>query len=351
MASRLWDVLPVTVGLYLVAVGGVFAIASFGLIEIGSAGLIEAAVGLALIALGVLAVLAWVRVRRFSRRLQRAFGHVHSGDEWSVEDSGFDVAAEANASNPIGDLRVALAEGGLEDSDRIAGVGRERSLLLRVRENAPFATEPEAELDFCRLAEVDDDFLDLAALPLASRGAGYVTDADVMEALRSDPGVAIADDLFLGTDGFGTDDDLFGLSGELADAIRNGEPFQPVLITVIDRETGNELNLRVIGFMEAQVSGILPQLSGIFVHDAGIDALSADGRIPETFFLTAAGQPSDEELEVLADDVESALLERGVQASSIQEPIDDQARASTQSSCSSKASWASGWSLASRRSA
>ena len=243
---------------------------------------------------------------------------------------GFDVVAEGNASNPIGDLRGALAEGGFEDDDRIAGVGRQRSLFLRVRENALFATEPEAELDFYRLAEVDDDFLDLAALPLATRAAGYATDAEVMEALRTDPGVAIADDFLLGTDGFGTDEDLFSISGELADSIRDGEPFQPVLITVIDRETGSQLNLRVIAFMEAQVSGILPQLSGIFVHDAGIDALSADGRIPETFFLSAAGAPSNEELEVLADDVESALLERGVQASSIQELIDDQARASTQ---------------------
>jgi len=244
--------------------------------------------------------------------------------------AGFDIVAEGNPSNPIGDLRGALAKGGFEDGDRIAGVGEERSLFLRVRENALFATEPDAEFDFYRLAEVDDDFLDLAALPLASRAAGYATDADVMEALRTDPGVAIADDLFLGTDGFDTDDDLFGLSGELPDSIRDGKPFQPVLITVIDRETGNELNLRVIAFIEAQVSGILPPLSGIFVHDAGIEAFSADGRIAQTFFLSAAGQPSDEELEVLANDVESALLEHGVQAASIQGLIDDQSRASTQ---------------------
>ncbi|MDA0256252.1 MAG: hypothetical protein DWG83_02180 [Chloroflexi bacterium] len=242
---------------------------------------------------------------------------------------GFDVVAEGNASNPIGELRGALAEGGFEDDGRIEGVGRERSLFLRVRENALFATEPDVELDFYPIAEVDDEFLDLAALPLAHRAAGYATDAEVIEALRTDPGVAIADDLLLGTDGFGVDEDRFALSDELADSIRDDEPFGPVLITVIDRETGNQLNLRVIAFMEAQVSGILPQLSGIFVHDAGIETLSADGRIPETFFLTAAGEPSKDDLEVLADDVESALLESGVQASSIQELIDDQASAST----------------------
>ena len=109
MTSRLRDVLPVTAGLYLVAVGVVFAIDSFGVVEIGVAGIIEAAVGLALIALGVLAVLAWLRVRRFSRRLQRAFGHVRSGDDWSVEDGVIRTA--------LGDIHLDLAEASLPPGD------------------------------------------------------------------------------------------------------------------------------------------------------------------------------------------------------------------------------------------
>lgn len=114
MSSRLRDVLPVTVGLYLMAVGVVFAIDSFGVVEIGVAGIIEAAVGLALIALGVLAVLAWIRVRRFSRRLQRSFGHVHSGGDWSVEDGVIRTALGdihldlADASLPVGETELTL---------------------------------------------------------------------------------------------------------------------------------------------------------------------------------------------------------------------------------------------------
>ena len=114
MTSRLQDVLPVTVGLYLIAVGAVFAVDSFGVVEIGVAGIIEAAVGLALIALGVLAVLAWIRVRRFSRRMQRAFGHVRSGEDWSVEDGVIRTALGdihldlADASLPAGDTELTL---------------------------------------------------------------------------------------------------------------------------------------------------------------------------------------------------------------------------------------------------
>lgn len=105
MTSRLQDVLPVTVGLYLIAVGAVFAVDSFGVVEIGVAGMIEAAVGLALIAFGVLAVLAWIRVRRFSRRLQRAFGHVHSANDWNVEDGVIRTA--------LGDIHLDLADASL----------------------------------------------------------------------------------------------------------------------------------------------------------------------------------------------------------------------------------------------
>lgn len=109
MSSRLQDVLPVTVGIYLIAIGAVFAIDSFEIVDIGVWGMVEAAVGLALIALGVLAILAWIRVRRFSRRLQRAFGHVRSGEDWRVEDGVIRAA--------LGDIHLDLADAALPAGD------------------------------------------------------------------------------------------------------------------------------------------------------------------------------------------------------------------------------------------
>ena len=242
--------------------------------------------------------------------------------------AGFDIVVDGNASNPIGDLRRTLAEGGFDHDEQLAGVGRTRALSLRVVETARPA--PQDDPGFYRLVEVDGEFLDVADIALASRALGYATDADVREALRSDPGTAIADDALLGTDGFGGGEELFALSGERSASIRQGVPYEPVRLTVIDPESGNELELRIVGFMEAQVSGILPQLGGIFVYDAGIERFSSDGRIPETFFVGVSGTPSTDELRALADGIESTLLERGVQATSIQQVIDDQASASTQ---------------------
>jgi predicted membrane protein len=65
VTSRLRDVLGLTVGLYLVALGGL----------------------LALIALGVLSLFAAIRIRRVSRRLSRAIGHVRSAEAWAVDDA------------------------------------------------------------------------------------------------------------------------------------------------------------------------------------------------------------------------------------------------------------------------
>ena len=241
--------------------------------------------------------------------------------------AGFDVVVDGNPSNPVGDLRSALGASGLRDGE-LAGVGRTRALFLRATEGGPAAATEAA--DFYRLVEADREFLEVAEIPLASRARGYDSDASVFEALLRDPGVAIADDAILGTEGFGPGGQLFSLSAALAASIRSGEPYEPVRVTVADPESGNARELLIIGFMEAQVSGILTQLTGIFVHGAEIEGLSSDGRIPETFFVQAAGTPSTGELEALADRIESALLERGVQASAIQTLIDDQARASTQ---------------------
>lgn len=86
MTSRLRDVLNLTAGAYLCAVGLLLFADESGWRDIGTRGLIEAGVGLFFIALGVLAILAEMRARRVRRRLSQTFGHIRSADHWSVED-------------------------------------------------------------------------------------------------------------------------------------------------------------------------------------------------------------------------------------------------------------------------
>ena len=104
MTSRARDVVPVTVGLYVIALGGVFLLDSTGARSIGIAGAVGSAFGLAFVALGVLAILAAWRVRRFSRKLRRAVGHVRSStDGWAVEE---DVVI----STVVGDISLDLSD-------------------------------------------------------------------------------------------------------------------------------------------------------------------------------------------------------------------------------------------------
>jgi hypothetical protein len=109
MTSRLRDVLTITIGAYLVALGVLFIVDSSGWYEVGVGGLVEGAVGLFLIALGVLSGLAAMRARRFARRLSRAFGHVRSAGEWRLDD--------AVIRTVIGDIHLDLRSAELPEGE------------------------------------------------------------------------------------------------------------------------------------------------------------------------------------------------------------------------------------------
>ena len=104
MSARARDVAPISVALYMVTLGAVLLIDSTGAHSLGRAGAIGSAFGLAFVVLGVLAILAAWRVRRFSRRLRLAVGHVRSSvDGWTVED-------DAVISTVVGDIELDLRE-------------------------------------------------------------------------------------------------------------------------------------------------------------------------------------------------------------------------------------------------
>lgn len=109
MTSRLRDVLIVTVGLYLIALGLLISIDTTGLRSLSIGSIVEGAIGLALIALGILSWLAAVRARRFARRLSRTFGHVRSAAEWRVDD--------AVIRTVIGDINLDLRDAELPEGE------------------------------------------------------------------------------------------------------------------------------------------------------------------------------------------------------------------------------------------
>jgi putative ABC transport system permease protein len=100
-------------------------------------------------------------------------------------------------------------------------------------------------------------------------------------------------------------------------------PWEPISISARDAETGRQAQFLLIGILEPQTSGVL--FNNIFGVIGTIDMVEelTEGDAADTFFVTTPdGSKSSEDR--VAKGIESTLLERGVQARSIEAEIDSQ---------------------------
>ncbi len=111
MTSRARDVVPLTIGCYLIALGAVLLLDSTNVHAIGVEGAIGTAFGLAFVGLGVLAFMAAWRGRRFSRPGRRAAGHLRS------DASGWTVQDDAVISTVVGDIALDLRDAALPEGE------------------------------------------------------------------------------------------------------------------------------------------------------------------------------------------------------------------------------------------
>ncbi len=109
MTSRLGDVFALSLGTYLALLGALVLVDSAGVHRIGTLRLVEGGLGIGLIILGVLSMLAAMRVRKFARQLSRTFGHVRSAEEWHVDD--------AVVRTVIGDIHLDLRRATLPEGE------------------------------------------------------------------------------------------------------------------------------------------------------------------------------------------------------------------------------------------
>lgn len=230
---------------------------------------------------------------------------------------GFDVQVTANPNNPVGDLEVALTESGYDVDANIEAIGH----LVTGGASMKPANEDDDFYSY-RLTGLAPSFLDAAAFPMSTVASGYADDAAVIEALRTDPDVAVANETvldFIQRQNFMDPDSVFSIEGninEMQDA-----PWEPIPVVIRDDETGTERTVNIIGFVDsAIVSGIVPQWVAVFVPESTALELMDDPA--EVFFLDTVVGDADAANEV-ANGVESALLERGVQANSLRQLIAD----------------------------
>ena len=252
--------------------------------------------------------------------LNSNFTQAFLGDDAAA---GFDVSVEVNPANRIPDLRATLREAGYDPDPALAGIGRYVSAFPLARLGGGDGGG-DAGSGY-RLAGVDDEFIALQQLPFEHRAVGYDSDAAVWEAIRTDPAVAVIDSTRLaGADPFGGDGDEFTI-GATDEELREA-PWQPIPLTLVDPSTGEETGLRVIGVLEPATLGVIEEFEAIVTRLETVETRFGGGEAEHYYAVTR--DPTDEASRQAARDIESALIEYGVQAASIDELIDDAANAS-----------------------
>jgi len=247
------------------------------------------------------------------------FSQLFLGDEASA---GFDVVVEGNSSNRIDDLDRVLTDAGYETASSITGIGKLASDRLQ------FQQDGVAEFKYFPFRGGDETFFDLAELPLQSRAIGYENDAAVLEAMRNDPTLVISSAEILRTDSLFSEPgarDSFAIDRSGSEL--EEQSWEPFSLTARYEQTGRIQQLKLIGILEPQVTGILFDLVGIIGRASVVEQLTpSTGR--ESFFLTTVDSQKPFEI-TTAQGIESSLLEYGVQSYSIEEQIDAAAAQST----------------------
>ena len=235
--------------------------------------------------------------------------------------AGFDVVASGNPSNRISDLETELRTAGYDVDRNLSGIGKVVSSFPEFREvgtDGPSGGFP--------LRGGNQEFFSLAEMPLQQRAQGYPSDEAVMAALAADPTLVIASAEILGSDDPFGDDDQFRVGLPPDDPARE-VGFEPVGLIAQDPSSGETQELSLIGVFEPQVSGILLGLIGIFGQEQTAEALPG-GSSSERYYIRAVDRSKSSEIQT-ARAIESTLLERGIEAYSIEQDIDAAAEQST----------------------
>ncbi|MCC6790538.1 MAG: ABC transporter permease [Thermomicrobiales bacterium] len=234
------------------------------------------------------------------------------GDE---ANAGWHVNATAAASNPIADFQSTLQSAGVDTSE-VEGVGE----LITPSEGQQYARVPgTTEWLSMNISGQDAGFLAESELLFGQRAVGYESDEAIMNALATQPNLAIVDVGMLdGTDDFGEGGDGF----KLTDLTSDDKTFEPISIEVADPVTSEPRTLTVIGVLDSKIS----IMYGIFTSDTTLKALYPEATFDQSFFLKLS-DPDD--AKAMAKQVESSLLRNGVESVSIKEQIEDGQRQSS----------------------
>jgi putative ABC transport system permease protein len=228
---------------------------------------------------------------------------------------GFDVRATAAPASPVADMQAALRRApGIDPAD-FRVVSSQSFLPVKARQQGVAG----ASKDYV-VRGMDDAFLSHTTYALATRARGYGTDAQVWQALRTQPRLAIVDALAVphrSNFNFGAPQGL-RLRGFYAE----DKSFTPVTVDVRDPQTGRQLALRVIGVLSETAP---VDMLGVMTSQRTLAASFGD-RVKPTAYLFALRRGV--EPQAVADRLESAFLANGMQAEALSKKLAENVSAS-----------------------
>lgn len=244
--------------------------------------------------------------------INASFLDLFSGEE---ADGGWDLLVATNRNNAIDDLPGSLTSAGeAGTASQITAVGRTSGFdddRSSVR-TPPAADAPAADGWSKYIVGMGDSaFWSQSQIKLGGRARGYPSDADVFEAIRTEPGLAVIDSSAVVAQTFGGG--VFRAEGVTID----DEQFDAFPIEIRNEATGKVVTVTVIGVVSARIpAGLLPAL---LVSERSHDELFGSGYLP---MVWARLQDPGESAEA-ARVIRSSLVTSGVDALSIREELDN----------------------------
>jgi putative ABC transport system permease protein len=227
---------------------------------------------------------------------------------------GWDIRVQENPSNPLGDLRQALAGSDVDTSkfDAVGKIAIAGGSQSRLRQDTN-SGEDLNKLPTYRVGGMDQAFLTQNRIELQSRATGYASDAAVWAALAKDPSLAVIDAFAVGGSGFSMGGPQFQLKG-----ITPGDTtFAPIPLEIVDTVSGQATTVKVIGIMAIGPSG---NFFGLYTNEDTVIKSLGGGANNIYYVRLTPGQDAT----ATAKAIEAALFTKGAQATSLQKEMNDQ---------------------------
>jgi putative ABC transport system permease protein len=228
---------------------------------------------------------------------------------------GFQVRAGTVAAGAIDDMGAALQTASDVDPAEFTAAGSQSVLAVEAKQ---VGTARPAETYLVR--GLDAPFLENTTFGLGQLGAGYETDQEVWDAIRTTPGLAVVDSTVVPRRDHWT-------FGPMPDFTLSGFYFEegkldPIRIEVLDKQTGRTARLTVIGVLKDTAP---LEMLGISTSQDTLER-AFPGRVAPTihYFALAPGVDSRE----AAAQLESSFVENGLDAQSIDQGVEDSKAAS-----------------------